>query len=194
MTTRAFPPREPAPQPAGEIRLTTARLLLRRPTLDDVDAIVAGIGDWEVAKMLAKVPHPYSRSDGVAWVTRTAGFPDGVSLMVVDQGAVVGCVGIQPGRRGWILGYWLAQPAWGKGYATEAAAAVLGHAFADLNYGVVHSGVLFDNFASLRVQAKLGFTVTGRSEVMCLARNARVEHIDTVLTRARHLALSAQPD
>jgi len=36
----------------------------------------------------------------------------------------------------------------------------------------------------LAIQTKLGFTQTGRSSLLCLARGAEVEHIDTQLTRS----------
>ena len=55
----------------------------------------------------------------------------------------------------------------------------------------VRSGVFFDNPASMRVQAKLGFREIGRRQVECLARGRKVEHIDTVLTRAVFRRLTA---
>ena len=60
----------------------------------------------------------------------------------------------------------------------------------------VSSGVFQFNRASLAVQRKLGFTETGRSFRLCLARKEEVSHIDTELTRARWLermARLAQP-
>jgi RimJ/RimL family protein N-acetyltransferase len=47
---------------------------------------------------------------------------------------------------------------------------------------VIHSGVFHFNAASLAIQKRLGFTETGRSWLLCLARDAEVEHIDTQLT------------
>ena len=47
-----------------------------------------------------------------------------------------------------------------------------------------------DNPASLRVQTKLGFERIGTHMVRCLARGRDVEHIDTILTRERHNALT----
>jgi RimJ/RimL family protein N-acetyltransferase len=43
--------------------LDTARLHLRRPVEQDADAIIAIVGDWEVARRLARVPHPYTHAD-----------------------------------------------------------------------------------------------------------------------------------
>jgi RimJ/RimL family protein N-acetyltransferase len=46
---------------------------------------------------------------------------------------------------------------------------------------VVHSGVFADNPASLRLQEKLGFRMTGCSEVFSFARNTMVTHVETML-------------
>ena len=43
--------------------LETRRLLLRLPNHGDVDAIVRIAGEWDVARRLACVPHPYSPAD-----------------------------------------------------------------------------------------------------------------------------------
>ena len=45
----------------------------------------------------------------------------------------------------------------------------------------VHSGVFADNPASLKLQQKLGFEITGCSEIYSFARNTMVPHIETML-------------
>ncbi len=55
------------------------------------------------------------------------------------------------------LGYWLARRFWGRGYAAEAAAAVLNAHFIDPNLGDVESGHYVGNQASGRVLTKIGF-------------------------------------
>jgi RimJ/RimL family protein N-acetyltransferase len=45
----------------------------------------------------------------------------------------------------------------------------------------IHSGVFADNPASLRLQEKLGFHMTGCGEIYCFSRNTMVSHIETVL-------------
>ena len=46
----------------------------------------------------------------------------------------------------------------------------------------VHSGVFVDNPASLKLQEKLGFRITGCTEVYSFARNTMVPHVETVLS------------
>jgi RimJ/RimL family protein N-acetyltransferase len=82
------------------------------------------------------------------------------------------------------FGYWVGPPAWGLGYATEAAAAVATWAFADPALAAIETTIYVDNHASRRVVQKLGFRVTGASEKFCPARNAVVAEDLMRLTRA----------
>ncbi len=182
--------RDPQHSPgAGEASvIETARLTLRWPEPDDVPAITAGIGEWDVACMLARVPFPYGRGDAASFVAlareqNAAG--ENLHLVIERDGEVVGGIGLHGLPVVADFGYWLARPHWGAGLATEAARAVLAHAFEVVGAARVPSGVFFDNPASLKVQEKLGFTRTGTRLVHSLARGEAVEHIDTVLTRAR---------
>jgi RimJ/RimL family protein N-acetyltransferase len=55
------------------------------------------------------------------------------------------------------IGWMLAEDWWGRGYATEAAAAVLGFGFETLGYSVIFSQTSDSNGASTRMMARLGF-------------------------------------
>ena len=54
------------------------------------------------------------------------------------------------------IGWRLASNYWGKGYATEAAKAVLHHAFTELNLDEVVSFAVADHTKSRRVMEKIG--------------------------------------
>ena len=169
--------------------IQTARLVLRAPAADDIDAIVAGIGDFDVARMLAEVPHPYSRADAERFIAAAAAghaARTDLNLIIEADGVAVGGLGLHgrppaPDR----FGYWLRRDRWGAGLAVEAARAVLAFAFETLGCERIPSGVFADNRASLRVQEKLGFAVTGESEHFCRSRGQTLRLIETELTRAR---------
>lgn len=175
--------------------IRTARLTLRAPAARDIDAIVAGIGDIDVARMLARVPHPYGRADAESFIAFAAAeHAAGTSLhlMIERDGIVIGGLGLQgrppvPAE----FGYWLRRSQWGLGLATEAGRAFLAYAFDTLGCERVPSGVFAGNAASLRVQDKLGFTVIGEGDGRCLARNATMRRIETLLTRERFRELAA---
>jgi RimJ/RimL family protein N-acetyltransferase len=176
-----------------EIRIETERLTLRPVAETDLDAIVTGIGDFAVSGMLARVPYPYRRSDAESFLaaTRTEAGRN-IALCIADRDGVVGGLGLTGIRSEREFGYWLAKPAWGKGYATEAGRGFLAFVFTELGLDIVRSGVFHDNPASLRVQEKLGFERIGTRMIRCLARGRDIEHIDTILTRERQMALAGQ--
>src|SRR6185437_13218425 len=86
---------------------------------------------------------------------------------------------------GTVIGYWLGEPFWNRGFMTEAVGAIVDWYFEATRAVTLGSGVFSFNRASLAVQRKLGFTETGSSYRLCLARKQEVRHIDTELTRAR---------
>jgi len=59
------------------------------------------------------------------------------------------------------LGYWIGRPWWGNGFATEAARAVVGQAFAGLGLARVFAHHFVSNPASGRVMQKIGMRQEG---------------------------------
>lgn len=171
-----------------EPTIGTRRLTLRPPHESDLDDVVAGIGDFSVSRMLARVPHPYTRTDAVRFLhasranTRAG---SGLNLTIEHAGRAIGGIGIHDMPHHTELGYWLRRTSWGKGFATEAADAVLAYGFDALCLPLVRSGYFVGNAGSARVQRKLGFMQVGRHLVHSLAQGTEVAHIDTVLTPAR---------
>jgi len=167
--------------------LHTPRFILRQPQVGDAEAIARYLNDFEVAGNLARVPFPYHLSDAKAWLrTRLPTLPPEATNFAIDLPGegLVGQVGFHQGPDGPIIGYWLGRPFWGQGIMTEAVTASLDWLFSMSTTAVVYSGVFHFNAASLAIQTRLGFTQTGRSTLLCLARGAEVEHIDTKLTRS----------
>jgi RimJ/RimL family protein N-acetyltransferase len=170
---------------AGRPDLTTERLLLRRPYDGDADAIVAIVGDWEVARRLARVPHPYGAEDARFFLDMVV--PAEWVWAVTWKGSpeLIGVIGLTPGdaRDTAELGYWLSPQQWSKGIITEAASAVLAFGFGKLQLRAVTSGHFEENLASGKVLQKLGFEVTGRSMSPCLAAGGEVPAIRMLLER-----------
>ena len=168
------------------MELRTERLLLRPQRETDVDAIVAGLNDYEVTRWLVVVPHPYTLADAHEWFGRQQPAVPAAATFAVDLPGtgLIGVVGIGPG-----LGYWLDRRHHGNGYMTEASAALLDWHFAALPDSVLPSGVLVGNQASLSVQKKLGFTDTGIRDMRFVRSQGReVEHVNTNLVRTDYEA------
>ncbi|NVB83996.1 MAG: GNAT family N-acetyltransferase [Kofleriaceae bacterium] len=149
--------------------IATPRLVLRELRLDDAPAIAAQAGDKRVAKYLIAVPTPYPVVLARRWIDARLSWwihGRGVTLAIARREApdeLIGTVSLRRFARDRRaeLGYWLGIDAWGKGYATEAADALVGHGFSQLRLSRIYAQVLEGNEASCRVLEKLGMTNEG---------------------------------
>ncbi|NCP10864.1 MAG: GNAT family N-acetyltransferase [Sphingomonadales bacterium] len=145
----------------------TERLLLRPGFTEDAEELARAIGDEGIVRNLASAPWPYEERHARDFLAseRHPLLPSFV-LMLRTRGAprIVGSCGIGEAPEGGIeLGYWIARPYWGLGFATEAARAVVAIA-RSTGIRAIHAGHFTDNPASGRVLVKAGFRPTGRIE------------------------------
>lgn len=145
--------------------LSTERLQLRKPMMADAPAIFTRYaGDCAVTRLLAWPRHA-SVEDSVAflrwseqvWSTQSVG----PYLIVDGAGTVLGSTGLDietPHRAA--TGYVLASDVWGRGYATEAAAAMVRLA-GDLQIRRLYALCHPQNRTSVRVLQKAGFEFEG---------------------------------
>jgi ribosomal-protein-alanine N-acetyltransferase len=149
-------------------QLTTQRLLLRAFGLADVPRLVALAGDYEVAKNTLNIPHPYREEDAWRWVQLTqenyelqTGYAFALELRAT--GEFIGGMGLTVERRfdRAEVGYWLGQPYWGQGLASEALAAVLRFGFEELELNKIYATHIPENPASGRVMQKNGMVQEG---------------------------------
>ncbi|MGH6770461.1 MAG: GNAT family N-acetyltransferase [Xanthobacteraceae bacterium] len=142
--------------------LRTQRLVLRAPRLADAHDMAVLINDRRIAENTARVPHPYTLADAKAFIAYLRDGRERAFLVTLPDDTLVGSCGI--GRlRGDTpeIGYWFGVPFWGRGYATEAARAVLDYAFGELGHDLLHAGARVSNPASRRVLEKCSFRWTG---------------------------------
>jgi RimJ/RimL family protein N-acetyltransferase len=172
------------------ISLETERLLLRPPRAADISQFVPLLNDFDVAKNLSRVPHPYTEDDACAFIVNMnyalATGTDYGFVILLRPGIFIGMCAVHP-QRGWELGYWLGRRYWGSGYATEAAGRAVTFAFEDLNATALKAGWFHDNPASWRVLAKLGFRHCGEEERSCISRGCTVNCHLVELDRATYL-------
>jgi RimJ/RimL family protein N-acetyltransferase len=147
--------------------LTTGRLRLTPFTPEDVPEVARMAGDRAIADTTLNIPHPYSEKDAEGWVgTHAKRHEEGkVTTFAIrlTDGPLVGAMGIviSKAMKRAELGYWIGREHWNRGYATEAARAVLDHAFGTLGLRRVFAEHLVRNPASGRVMEKLGMREEG---------------------------------
>jgi RimJ/RimL family protein N-acetyltransferase len=166
--------------------LNTERLVLRRPNFGDVEAIVSVVGDWEVARRLARVPHPYGPEDAYFFLDHVVPNEWVWAITLKGNNTLIGAVGLTPeaDKDSAELGYWLSPMHAGQGIATEAASAVVQFGFGNLCLPLVTSGYFEENQASGRVLRKLGFVETGPGERSSVAAGGIVPSIEMELPRS----------
>ena len=146
----------------GRTVLRTERLILRAPRLADATAITALVNDRRIAENTSRIPHPYTLEDAEAFIAFAQGGGEFALLATLHDGTIVGGCGIGQLRGGVPeIGYWFGVAYWARGYATEAARALLDHAFTALGYDLLHAGARVSNPASRHVLEKCGYEWTG---------------------------------
>lgn len=150
----------------------TPRLLLRTLEKADLPRLTELIGEWDVARWLMRVPHPYAlRNAEEFYEQMQPGYEKGMLEFFVmadkNDGLLMGAIGLHPPRcenpqpGEVVLGYWLGKPYWGKGYMGEAARVVVNMAFQNPSVAVLTATTDPDNYGSQNVLRKLGFNFLG---------------------------------
>ena len=156
--------------------LVTERLRLRLCEERDAAAIARACNNPAVARMTGTLVTPY--------------LPDAAAFFILQQpslrrrglahnwlaerdGKLVGCIGVFRSAPAdvWEVGYWVAEPSWGRGFATEMVGCVVDAT----RPAPLAARVFADNPASLRVLQKCGFTVSGPERGHCMERQDWVD-------------------
>lgn len=114
-----------------------------------------------------RFPHPYGHDDAVEWIRFANSQPkDARRFAIVSADQVVGGVGFERlndlSTRTAEIGYWVAEPFWGRGFATRALEIASHTAFDVLDVVRLQAGVLDWNDASCRVLEKVGYSLEAR--------------------------------
>lgn len=151
----------------------TPRLTLRIPTLDDIEPLSVLWSDPETMKHIGKGGTPWTRAMVTQRIERAIRFctQHGMTFWTVienDTGAVIGQGGLVPiafNGPEIELGYRLGRAHWGKGYASEIAAASARYGFTTKDLDRLVAVTYPQNAASRRVLEKTGFIETGETDL-----------------------------
>jgi len=159
--------------------LETDRLTLRAPSEADLPHMPGVFGDPEISANTRNIPFPYTDEDarhGLDLYTRLTREGTVLTLFVEEagSGSLVGLAVLivhEPGEDGiggvGELGYAIGRAWWGKGYATEAANAMLAYGFETLGFERIGAHTKLGNAGSCRVLEKLGMVSLGVQKESC---------------------------
>lgn len=143
--------------------LTTDRLTLRRLAPQDAPVIAKALNNLNISRWLTVVPYPYTEGDAVWFIDENLAGRINARL-IWHEDLFVGTISADNE-----LGYWLAENAWGKGYATEAGKAIVDAFFQWSDAAQLGSSHFVENQSSRNVLRKLGFEDIGPHVHHCIA-------------------------
>jgi RimJ/RimL family protein N-acetyltransferase len=145
------------------MELVGQRVTLRAWRSNDAPLLARYANNPNVARQLRdRFPHPYTIADARQFIQMAAGARPTTMFAMVVEGGAVGGIGFFPGadveRFSAEIGYWLAEPYWGRGITVEAVQLVSKYAFEVCNMLRLFALPFADNQQSLRVLEKAGYT------------------------------------
>lgn len=134
----------------------------------DVPPLVEHLAAKAIYDRTLRIPYPYGEQDGRAWLARVAeeeqqrGYVTNFAIRDASGKLIGACgfEGVTPGHRAEI-GYWLAEPFWGRGIMTQVVAAACHYAFGEWKLVRICGHVFAFNHGSARVLEKNGFQFEG---------------------------------
>lgn len=140
---------------------------LRPWRTDDLDSLVKYANNFKIAKNLTnKFPYPYTKEAGEKFIAYAiADSPIHIFAIEVN-GEAVGGIGIHPQDdvhcKNAELGYWIAEPFWGKGIISHAIPQIVDFGFKTFDITRIFARPFETNFASQHILEKCGFSLEGR--------------------------------
>jgi RimJ/RimL family protein N-acetyltransferase len=154
---------------------------------EDLDCLVRYANNVNIASNLRdQFPHPYTRRDGIEYLNYVRTMQVKTSFAIEFAGEAVGGIGFKQGsdiaRLSMEMGYWLAEPFWGRGLTTRAVTATSDWAFDYYKVVRLFATAFAHNAASMRVLEKAGFEREG------IMRRSAVKN-DTILDQVLYAKL-----
>lgn len=141
--------------------LTTSNLRLRQIRLSDISSLLSYCNNKKISDQIINIPYPYREEDAVYRINFVLqGFKNKeryvFAISLKDREELIGEIGlhIDKGNNCAQVGYWIAEPFWGKGIATEALAAILKFGFETLQLNKIYATHYPENAPSGKVMLK----------------------------------------
>ncbi len=140
---------------------------IRSYEVNDKSALIKYANNYKISKDLRdSFSYPYTEKDADLWISAATNQNPQLNFAIASSNELIGGIGLmlQPDvyRFSAEIGYWIAEPFWGKGIASLALIALSKYAFEQFDLNRIFAGVFQCNSASMRVLEKSGFKLEGR--------------------------------
>ncbi len=141
-------------------------ITIRTWTADDVPALAKYANNINIWNNLRNYfPHPYTEENARSWIERVTNEVPIVSLAIDLDGEAIGGIGLILNSDVYVysaeLAYWIGEPFWGQGIATEAIRQMIDYTFYYFDIIRIYAEVFENNKASMRALEKNGFYLEG---------------------------------
>jgi RimJ/RimL family protein N-acetyltransferase len=155
------------------MKLALTRSIVRSWSNDDLGSLVKYADNRKIwLNLRDRFPHPYARRDGREFIQLARSQrPETMFAIEVDGEAAGGIGFVQHAdveRVSAEIGYWLGEPFWGRGIASEALVAVTNYAIETHQLTRVYAVPYARNESSCRVLEKAGYVLEGRLRRSCV--------------------------
>ena len=171
------------------LQLMLSRCEIRSWRADDLSSLVEYADNRKIwLNLRDRFPHPYTRQAGREFLRTVLAQRPETLFAIAAGGQAVGGIGflMMPDveRVSAEIGYWLAEPFWGRGMATEAVVAVTRYAIETHRLTRVFAVPFASNQASARVLEKAGYVLEGRLHRSAIKDGQIIDQLQYAFTAA----------
>jgi RimJ/RimL family protein N-acetyltransferase len=156
----------------------------------DVPEITRLAGDVRIAEWTTRIPHPLATEDVTGWLAGLSRRLDGAgehAFAILEKSSEalrgVAALDVEASEPAATLGYWVGQPYWGRGIATEVVRRLVVLGFRDFKLARIEAPVFAGNTRSARVLEKSGFTARGYRTLAAPARGGTRQAVQYCMER-----------
>jgi len=166
------------------IIINTERLTLKKIEKKDLKILVNHLNNWNVVKWLANVPYPYTLNDAETWLDIAS--KEQLALNIYLKSILIGGITIskRTSNNTPVLGYWIGEEYWGKGYAIEACNSLISFFFSNHSGNKLYASHMLKNEKSKKILLNLGFQKVSEGKIFSLSKNTEVDDVNYELVNS----------
>ena len=166
------------------ILINTERLNLKKIEKKDIKILVNHLNNWNVVQWLVNVPYPYTLNDAEKWLDKSS--KEELALNIFLKNNLIGGITIdkRADSNTPVLGYWIGEEYWGKGYAIEACNSLISYFFSNHSENKLYASHMLKNEKSKKILLNLGFEKVSESKIFSLSKNTEVDDVNYELVNS----------
>ncbi len=133
------------------------------------------------ANLTDTFPYPYTKEDGLKFIERATGKGAEKIFAISFNDEAIGSIGLFPlldvFRNNAELGYWLAEPFWGKGIMQIAVKQMINFTFNNTDINRIFARPFGTNLPSQKVLEKCGFVLEAKLEGTIIKNNKIIDEL-----------------